>query len=150
MFKIRNNCKQLLNTFKLIDFVEKFDRQKSYAGDVTVRFLSSRVSFHCLDKRHVPLVIILFLSYQFPAITNNSNSMTLVSWPRQWRMSQRKAYLCTRLLLYAISETTLRDKKLGNQSVSEECVPAYSQPTLFTQAEEKPFVEHNFLHDQNW
>lgn len=60
----------------MIDFVDKFDKQKSYAGDVTVRFLSSRVPFHCLDTRHVPLVIILFLSYQFPTITNTSNSMT--------------------------------------------------------------------------
>jgi len=44
--------------------------------------------------------------------------------------------------VYGISETTLRDRKLGNQPVSDDCVPFYGRPLLFTQAEEKRLAEH--------
>ena len=42
--------------------------------------------------------------------------------------------------MYGIPETTLRDRKLGNQPVSD--VPSYGHPPLFTQAEEKQLAEH--------
>jgi len=40
------------------------------------------------------------------------------------------------------SRTTLRDRKLGNQPVSDDCVSSYGRPLLFTQAEEKRLAEH--------
>jgi len=45
-------------------------------------------------------------------------------------------------MMYGIPETTLRNRKLENQHVSDDCVPYYGHPHLLTQAEAKQLAEH--------
>jgi len=91
----------------------------------------------------------IFLTFKFPTITKPSNRKrqydTCLIAQAFKDVTEKGVSVYKAARMYYIPETTLRDRKLGNQPVSDDCVPSCGQPSLFTSWREKVASPGNWM-----